>query len=160
MLYLFKKRRIHMQIKLIIDEKYIEPEVHIHANVYSEQIEKLMKFLKATSTDVIDGYIQQDIYMLKIEDIYFVYSQGAKVYFQTDENEYESKRKLYELEELLEKDFVRLNKSTLVNVSKISSMKMEKMGIMQILMDNNTTAHASRMYLKGLKKRLGIGRDT
>lgn len=36
MLYLFKKWRIHMQIKLIIDEKYIEPEVHIHANAYSE----------------------------------------------------------------------------------------------------------------------------
>ncbi|MBK3494704.1 LytTR family transcriptional regulator DNA-binding domain-containing protein [Viridibacillus sp. YIM B01967] len=148
-----------MQIKLIIDEKYAETEIHIHANAYSEQLEQLMKYLKATSTDVIDGYLQQDIYMLKITDIYSVYSEGAKIYFQTDEHEYESKRKLYELEELLEKDFVRVNKSTLVNISKIVSMKMERTGMMQLVMDNDTTAHASRMYLKGLKKRLGIGRD-
>ncbi|CAH0345992.1 LytTR family DNA-binding domain-containing protein [Bacillus sp. CECT 9360] len=148
-----------MQIKLIIDEKYTETEVHIHANNYSDQVEQLMKYLKSTGTDVIDGYLQQEIYMLKIEDIYFVYSEGAKVYFQTDEHEYESKRKLYELEALLEKSFVRVNKSTLVNMSKISSMKVEKTGMMQLVMDNEATAHVSRMYLKGLKKRLGIGRD-
>jgi len=148
-----------MQIKLIIDEKYTETEVHIYANAYSEQVEQLMKYLKATSTDVIDGYLQQEIHMLKVVDIYFVYAEGAKVYFQTDEREYESKRKLYELEELFEKEFVRVNKSTLVNVSKITSMKMERTGIMQLVMDNETTAHASRVYLKGLKKRLGIGRD-
>ncbi|MCK2004200.1 LytTR family DNA-binding domain-containing protein [Peribacillus frigoritolerans] len=149
-----------MQIKLIIDEKYVEPEVLIHANEYSSQIEQLMKYLKATSTDVIDGYLQKEIFMLKIVDIYFVFSEGAKVYFQTEENEYESKRKLYELEELLEKDFVRVNKSTLVNVTKISSMKVEGMGMMQLVMNNETTVLVSRSYLKGLKKRLGIGRDT
>lgn len=150
-----------MQIKLIIDEKYAETEVHIHANAYSEQVEQLIKYLKATSTsaDTIDGYLQQEIHMLKVVDIYFVYAEGAKVYFQTDEREYESKRKLYELEALFEKEFVRVNKSTLVNISKISSMKMERTGIMQLVMDNETTAHASRVYLKGLKTRLGIGRD-
>ncbi|MGE6259258.1 LytTR family DNA-binding domain-containing protein [Heyndrickxia sporothermodurans] len=149
-----------MQIKLIIDEKIEDTEIHIHANSFTDEIEQIMKFLKSSKTEVIDGYIQQEIYMLKISDIYFVYSEGAKVYFQTDEDEYESKRKLYEVEEFLEKDFVRVNKSTLVNVSKISFMKMEKIGMMQLVMENGTTAHVSRMYLKMLKKRLGIGRDT
>ncbi|MBB4823130.1 DNA-binding LytR/AlgR family response regulator [Sporosarcina luteola] len=148
-----------MQIKLIIDEKIEETAIHIHAKSFTDDIERIMKLLKSSSTEVIDGYLLQEIYMLKIPDIYFVYSEGAKVYFQTDENEYESKRKLYELEDLLEKEFVRINKSTLVNVSKISFMKMEKIGMMQLVMDNGTTAHVSRLYLKTLKKRLGIGRD-
>nr|WP_106781735.1 LytTR family DNA-binding domain-containing protein [Lysinibacillus timonensis] len=148
-----------MQIKLIIDDRYEETEIHIHAKSYTAEVEQLMKNLKSSTTEVIDGYINQQIHMLKVTDIYFVFSEGPKVYFQTDEEEFESKRKLYELEELLEKDFVRINKSTLVNVSKISFMKMEKIGVMQLVMVNETTAHVSRNYLKGLKKRLGIGRD-
>ena len=148
-----------MHIKLIIDERIKETEIQIHANSFTDDIEQIMKLLKSSNTDVIDGYLQQEIYMLKITDIYFIHSEGAKVYFQTDEDEYESKRKLYELEELLEKGFVRVNKSTLVNVSKISFMKMEKIGMIQLVMDNGTTAHVSRVYLKTLKKRLGIGRD-
>ncbi|QTD40719.1 LytTR family DNA-binding domain-containing protein [Sporosarcina sp. Te-1] len=148
-----------MNIKLIIDEKIEETEIHIHASAFTDDIERLMRLLKSSTNEVIDGYLQQEIYMLKIADIYFVYSEEAKVYFQTDEDEYESKRKLYELEELFEKEFVRVNKSTLVNVSKISFMKMEKIGMMQLVMDNGTTAHVSRVYLKTLKKRLGIGRD-
>lgn len=148
-----------MQIKLIIDEKIEETEIQIHANTFTDEIEQIMKFLKSSKTEVIDGYLQQEIYMLKISDIFFVYSEGAKVYFQTDEEEYESKLKLYEVEEILEKDFVRVNKSTLVNISKISFMKMEKIGMMQLVMENGTTAHVSRKYLKNLKKRLGIGRD-
>ncbi|GIN38089.1 LytTR family DNA-binding domain-containing protein [Heyndrickxia sp. FSL K6-6286] len=148
-----------MQIKLIIDEKIEETEIQIHANTFTDEIEQIMKFLKSSKTEVIDGYLQQEIYMLKISDIFFVYSEGTKVYFQTDEDEYESKLKLYEVEEILEKDFVRVNKSTLVNISKISFMKMEKIGMMQLVMENGTTAHVSRKYLKNLKKRLGIGRD-
>lgn len=150
---------MHMQIKLIIDDRYDETEIHIHTKAYTPEIEQLMKTLKSSTTEVIDGYADQQIHMLKISDIYFVYSEGAKIYFQTDEDEYESKRKLYELEELLEKEFVRINKSTLVNVSKISFLKMEGIGRMQLVMKNETTAHVSRNYLKGLKKRLGIGRD-
>ncbi|MBG9773845.1 LytTR family DNA-binding domain-containing protein [Brevibacillus laterosporus] len=148
-----------MQIKLIIDENVKETEIHIHTNAYTNEIEQVMRYFESSNTEVIDGYVQQQIYMLKIIDIYFVYSEGSKVYFSTDEDEYESKRKLYELEDLLKKNFVRVNKSTLVNVSKISFMKMEKIGMMQLVMDNGSTAHVSRMYLKALKKRLGIGRD-
>lgn len=148
-----------MQIKLIIDEKIEETEIQIHAKTFTDEIEQIMKFLKSSKTEVIDGYLHQEIYMLKISDIFFVYSEGAKVYFQTDEDEYESKLKLYEVEEILENDFVRVNKSTLVNISKISFMKMEKIGMMQLVMENGTTAHVSRKYLKNLKKRLGIGRD-
>ncbi|MDN9008806.1 LytTR family DNA-binding domain-containing protein [Brevibacillus laterosporus] len=84
-----------------------------------------MRYFESSNTEVIDGYLQQQIYMLKITDIYFVYSEGTKVYFSTDEYEYESKRKLYELEDLLKKNFVRVNKSTIVNVPKIVSIKMD-----------------------------------
>jgi len=151
-----------LKIQLTINNAIEETEVHIVAKEYNEQIERMMKQLQATQTtqaSVLDGYLQQEIHLLKISDIYSIYAEDSRVFLQTDEQEYESKRKLYELEEQLVKDFVRVNKSTLVNVHKISSIKMGKIGTTQLLLDNDATIHVSRKYLKDLKRHLGIGRD-
>lgn len=151
-----------MKIQLTINQALEETEVHILAKEYNEQIEKLMKQLQASQTTqatVLDGYLQQEIHLLKITDIYSIYAEESRVFLQTDEQEYESKRKLYELEELLSKDFVRVNKSTLVNVHKISSIQMGKIGTTQLLLENDVAIHVSRKYLKELKLHLGIGRE-
>ncbi|MEC1179663.1 LytTR family DNA-binding domain-containing protein [Metasolibacillus meyeri] len=151
-----------MKIQLTINSALEETEIHIHAKVYNEQVEQLMKQLQASQTmqmNVLDGYLQQEIYLLKINDIFSIYAGGTKIYLQTDEQEYESKRKLYELEAQLAKDFVRVNKSTLVNIHKISSIQMGKIGTTQLLLENDTNIPVSRKYLKDLKRHLGIGKD-
>lgn len=148
-----------MKIQLVIDAKFQETEIHICVKQYDEQIEQLMKQLQVVQTTVIDGYLQQDIHMLKIKDIYFIYAEGAKVYLQTTEHEFESKRKLYELETMLSHDFVRVSKSTLVNIDKIASIQMGRIGSTEIILDDESSVHVSRKYLKELKSRLGIGRE-
>lgn len=151
-----------MKIQLNINSALEKTEVHIYAKEYNEQVERLMKQLQAVQanqTTVLDGYLQQEIHLLKVTDIYSIYVEDSKVFLQTEEMEYESKRKLYELEEQLAKDFVRVNKSTLVNVNKITSIGMGKIGTTQLLLDNDVAIHVSRKYLKQLKQHLGIGRD-
>ena len=149
-----------MKIQLMIDEKFQETEIHICAKQYTEQIERLMKQLQVVQTTaVLDGYLQQEIHMLKVQDIYYIHAEGPKVYLQTTEQEFESKRKLYELETLLSHDFARVSKSTLVNIDKISFIQMERFGSTEIILDDESSVHVSRKYLKELKSRLGIGRD-
>jgi len=151
-----------LKIHLNINSALEETEVHIYAKEYNEQVERLMKQLQAAQanqSNVLDGYLQQEIHLLKITDIYSIYAEDSRVFLQTEEMEYESKRKLYELEAQLAKDFVRVNKSTLVNVNKITSIGMGKIGTTQLQLDNDVTIHVSRKYLKELKQHLGIGRD-
>lgn len=148
-----------MKIHLTINSELHETEIHIHAKEYNQQIEKLMKQLQATQSTIIDGYLQQEIHMLKISDIYSIYAEGSKVFLQTEEQEFESKRKLYELEDQLAKDFARVSKSTLVNINKIASIQMGKIGSTELLLDNDVSIHVSRKYLKELKHQLGIGRE-
>lgn len=147
-----------MKIHLSINSALQETEIHIHTKEYNEQIEKLMKQLQATQSTMIDGYSQQDIHMLKISDIYSIYAEGAKVFLQTEEQEFETKRKLYELETQFSQDFARVSKSTLVNINKITSIQMSKIGATQLVLDNDVSIHVSRKYLKELKHHLGIGR--
>lgn len=149
-----------MKIQLIIDGKIQETEIQIRANQYNEQIERLMKQLQELQTiTAIDGYLQQEIHMLKIKDIYYIYAEGAKVFLQTVDHEFESKRKLYELEMMLSHDFVRVSKSTLVNIGKVVSIQMGRIGTTEIILDDELSVHVSRKYFKALKNRLGIGRD-
>ncbi|MEK4427412.1 LytTR family DNA-binding domain-containing protein [Solibacillus sp. FSL K6-1523] len=148
-----------MKIHLVINNELEETEIHIHAKEYNEQIEQLMRQLQSTQVSkMIDGYLKQEIHMLKIDEIYSIYADGSKVYLQTEEQEFEAKKKLYELEEQFAKDFVRVNKSTLINLNKIASIQLATIGTTQVLLDNGVSIHISRKYLKELKVQLGIGR--
>lgn len=149
-----------MKIHLTINSELQETEIHIHAKEYNDQIEKLMKQLQATQSTMIDGYLQQEIHMLKITEIYSIYAEGSKVFLQTEEQEFESKRKLYEFEIQFAKDFARVSKSSLVNINKIASIQMGKIGSTELLLENDVSIHVSRKYLKDLKRKLGIGRES
>lgn len=149
-----------MKIHLVINNDIETTEIHIHAKEYNEQIEQLMKQLQATqSPTMIDGYFNQDIHMLKVDEIYSIYAEGPKVYLQTEEQEFEAKKKLYELEAQLAKDFVRVNKSTLINLNKITSIQLTTLSSTQVLLENGVSIHISRKYIKELKFKLGIGRE-
>ena len=148
-----------MKVQLTVHEQYKEIEVHVFTNTYTDEVEQLMKTLKSPKTTIIDGYNATEIRMLKLEDIFTIYVEDGKVYFQTAEEEFESKRKLYELETLLESSFVKINKSTLVNLSKIVSIQMGIVSTPQLLLDNETTVHVSRKYFKLLKEKLMMGRE-
>ncbi|WP_299515491.1 LytTR family DNA-binding domain-containing protein [uncultured Rummeliibacillus sp.] len=148
-----------MKIQLNFDEQYQEIEVHIHANKLDDEVQKIINQLKTPSQNMIDGYINQEICMLKASEIYTIYVEKGKVFLQTDEEEYQSKKKLYEIEEIFQKQFSRVNKSTLVNIDHIRSFQMDLVGTTLLILDNGTSVHVSRKYFKELKKKLGIGKE-
>ena len=148
-----------MKIHVTIEKQYEEIEVHLYADAISEEVERLLKRLKTPEVTKVDGYKEQEIHMLKLDDIYSVYAEGAKIFLQTEEEEFESKRKLYEIEEMLAEQFVRVNKSTLVNMDKIASIQLGRLGTPTLILDNEATIAVSRNYLKTLKQKLGIGRN-
>lgn len=149
-----------MKIHLVINQEYETTEVHIHTKEYNEHIEQLMRRLQETSSaTMIDGYLKQEIHMLKIHEIYSIYAEGPKVYLQTEEQEFEVKKKLYEIETLYAKDFVRVNKSVLVNIHKIASIQLAALGSTLLLLENGVSIPVSRKYFKELKHKLGIGKE-
>lgn len=80
------------------------------------------------------------------------------MYLQTEDYEYESKHKLYEIEEKYPATFARINKSTLINIDYLQ-MIQHKFGKTEAILTNEISFPISRRYLKTLKHKLGIGRD-
>ena len=64
------------------------------------------------------------MYEVAVSDILYIETVDNKSFVYTQKNVYETKQKLYELEEMLkEKRFLRISKSMLLNLMKVSSIK-------------------------------------
>lgn len=148
-----------MKVHLHIEEQQQDIEVHIYTPELNEQVEQIMQKLKAPKTGNLIGYLDLDIYLLKIEDIFSVFTEDTKVFLQTDEHEYECKSKLYELEARYDNELIRINKSMLVNLTKIASIQSKLLGHPQLILTNGVSVKVSRKYFTLLKAKIGLGSD-
>ena len=97
-----------------------------------------------------------ETYMVRTDKIYYLESVDKRSYIYTKENCYETKYRLYELEELLNADFFRCSKALIVNVRKIRSVHSELNGRMNAELLNGEIIVISRSYVKDLKRKLGL----
>ena len=95
-------------------------------------------------------------YMLGTNLIYYTESIDKRTYVYTKEECYETKYRLYELEEILNANFLRVSKSLVVNIRKVKSVRSELNGRMIAELLNGEKIVISRSYVKDLKRKLGV----
>lgn len=101
-------------------------------------------------------YKEGAIVLVESSEVLYFESVDDRVFAYTSEQVYESKLKLYQLEEVLTGDFLRANKAVIVNVSKIEKLLPDFGGRIEATLCNNCQVIFSRMYVPSLKKRLGL----
>lgn len=120
---------------------------------------ELLKYLNnyKKDTEKMSFYKDSKIVLLEAKDIFYFESVDNNVFAYTNENVYESKNKLYQLEENLDsRIFFRANKSVILNLNKIESLIPAFGGRFEAILKNNYKIIISRMYVKILKERLGL----
>ena len=97
----------------------------------------------------ITGYGEhRELYRISTDEILYFEAVGEKVFAYTEQEIYEIKNRLYQIEEKVNAyDFTRASKSMLVNTDRISSIWGSRG---KIMMDNGEAVIASRMYYKPL----------
>lgn len=94
-------------------------------------------------------------YYVKKSDILFFETEDGKIIAHTSDGMYYSEYKLYELEKTLPAYFVRISKSCIVNIMKISSINRNITGASKITFsDTEKEVYCSRSYLKILKEKI------
>ncbi|WP_054742255.1 LytTR family DNA-binding domain-containing protein [Cellulosilyticum ruminicola] len=97
------------------------------------------------------------IVMLDPKEIYYFDTVDNKVFAYGEQEVYEMKVKLYELEKDFEgTDFFRSSKSSIINLSKIKSLTPAFNGRFEALLYNGEKVIISRQYVSELKKKLGL----
>lgn len=94
--------------------------------------------------------------MCQTNKIYYIESVDKKTFIYTKEECFETKYRLYELEEILSNNFLRCSKAMICNIRKIKSVKSDFNGRMNAELLNGEQIVISRSYVMDLKKRLGL----
>ena len=131
-----------MKIEIDIDEKYSDTEVLIRAAKLDADIEKLVAMMRMVNMQI--GVRKGDeTYLLDTEKILYI--------------EAETDLKLYEMErELLEHDFFRISKQSIVNIRMIRSLRSDINRKIRITLKNGEQIVVSRMYSDELRRKLGL----
>lgn len=143
-----------MKCEVFIDKNY-EEKVIVYAhkrNALIEQIEKLVDF---QGIEII-GYKEQEIVKLDLSEILCFICEDNKVYALTEKEKFKMKLRLYQLEEKLPQNFVKLNQSCIGNVSKIKKFAASFGGSLSVELKNGYKDYVSRRQLKLVKERFGF----
>lgn len=94
--------------------------------------------------------------LLETTLFYYIESVDKRTFVYTKDDCFESKLRLYELEETLGTYFLRISKSMIVNLKKIKGVKSDLSGRMEATMLNGEKIMISRSYVKEIKRRLDL----
>ena len=145
-----------MKINLDIDGKYDDTEVIIRAPHLNNDIERMVAMMRMIDMQIAvrrDG----ETILLETDKILYVEAVDRKTFVYTSSDTYESELKLYELEqELVQRDFLRISKQSIVNLRKIKSLKTDVNRKIRITLANGEQIVVSRMYSDELRRKLGI----
>ena len=100
--------------------------------------------------------MNEEIYLLEQEKIETFYTQQGKVYTRVEGKEYQVKKRIYELEEILPEYFVRISNSEIANFKKIEKLDMSISGTICLNFKNGEQTYVSRRYMKNIKNYLKI----
>lgn len=144
-----------MQVNFV-KVSFLEDEcAEIRAVKKTAEIEGAIELLQS-GTESVPVMKEGQTYLCKINTIYYIESVDKRTYIYTKDNCYETKLRLYELEEKLGSFYARCSKAMIINLKKIKSVNSEISGRMNATLLNGENVVISRSYVKEIKRRLEI----
>ena len=146
-----------MKVNLFVSRDIEEPYADIHTDELTDNITKAMSILESDdSSEMLAVKKGSDIALLEFSDVYMFRVENKQVKVYTENSDYLIKKPLYQVEEDLDQSFVRISKTTIVNLKKIQRVAPSLKGMMFIELKNGLKDNISRKYLPEFKEALGL----
>lgn len=146
-----------MKVNLFVSRDIEEPYADIHTDELTDNISKAISILESDdANDMLAVKKGSDIALLEFNEVYMFRVENKQVNVYTENSEYLIKKPLYQVEETLGSDFVRISKTTIVNLKKIERVAPSLKGMMFIQLKNGLKDNISRKYLPGFKRALDL----
>lgn len=146
-----------MKIRIELDSQIKENEVVIKCRELSEEVTKIQRVISELIAEKREMIFYKDNteYYICVDDVLFFETEESLIYAHTLNEVYQVKYKLYELEEILPKNFIRVSKSTILNINHIYSITRNITSSSLVEFKNtHKKVYVSRYYYKVLKLKL------
>lgn len=140
-----------MKIK-VIEDPDLEDDIVIYTKKISPEIDRFVSSFNEGS--IIAQHRGVDVHV-NIDDIIFFETESDAVIVHLKSLYYPTKYKLYNLEEILPSNFMRVSKSCIVNLNQVSGYERSITSSRTIYFNqSNKSNHVSRMYYSKFKDQL------
>lgn len=144
-----------MKLELNIDEKVKETLVVVSANKIDKEVQNLINYIEYSSEYLI-GIVENKASIIDIDEIIRVYIEDRKTFVVTLKDTYVVKKKLYEVENMVTHNFIKISQSEIANIKFIKNLDFSNTGTIVIKYKNSDISYVSRRMIKEFKLKLGI----
>ena len=144
-----------MKLELNIDEKVKETLVVVSANKIDKEVQNLINYIEYSSEYLI-GIVENKASIIDIDEIIRVYIEDRKTFVVTLKDTYVVKKKLYEVENMVTRNFIKISQSEMANIKFIKNLDFSNTGTIVIKYKNSDISYVSRRMIKEFKLKLGI----
>lgn len=143
-----------MEVKILKIAKEIPETVEIRCHQINTQVREIAAFVESRQGQ-ITGSCDGMQYEIPIMNIYYVEAVDNRVFLYCSKQIYETKRRLYEIEDILVgKNFLRVSKSVVLNLMKVKAIRPAMNGRFLAILLNDEEIIISRKYVSALKNKL------
>ena len=133
-----------------------ETEVVVRCRRLDPQISRLLELLRLSDARLV-GEKEGQTCILEEDRVLYIDTVDRGTFLYTADGVYESRLRLYELEEqLAPREFLRVSKSAIVNFDQVKSLRPDFGGRLLLTMSSGEVVVANRQYVPAIKKKLGL----
>ncbi len=143
-----------MKIKIEIDENLTEEEIVIRGSSLTEEMAAVQKAVADVllRKQTFTFYKNETEFYIPLDEILFFETETGGISAHTAGEVYAVKYKLYELEQVLPRNFIRVSKSTILNTAKVYSVERNLTASSVVAFaGTHKQVYVSRYYYKSLK---------
>jgi DNA-binding LytR/AlgR family response regulator len=149
-----------IDIDIQIDPSCVEPKVIIRAERMTPEIDNIVHAIESATNNaypIVTAYSGDMMVLLSQREIIRVYLENRKLIAWTDRGGFVARGTLAEMEAVLDRSrFLRISRSELINLYRVSSFDFSLSGTIQVLFDDGSVSWVARRYVRAIQKTLGL----
>ena len=143
-------------MRLILSERpeMEKPEVTIAYSEMTASVKRVANFVRSVEQTVLCKKDEEEC-SVPVGDIFYIESVDKKTFVYCEKDVYMCSLRLYEIEKMVEKaGFVRVSKSTILNIERLKGVKTLVNSRLEAILSNGERVCVTRKYLKDIREAL------
>ena len=149
-----------IDIEIQIDPAYTEPNVIIRAERMTPEVDGIIHAIESATDSaypMVTAYSGDTRVPLSQREIIRVYMENRKLILRTDQGCFTARGTLVDLEAKLNPNrFLRISRSEIINLNKVSSFDFSLLGTIQVTFDDGSVSWVARRYVRAIQKTLDL----
>ncbi len=143
-------------MRLILNERpeMEKPEVTIAYSEMTASVKRVADFVRSVEQTVLCKKDEEEC-SVPVGDILYIESVDKKTFVYCEKEVYMCSLRLYEIEKMVEQaGFVRVSKSTILNIERLKGVKTLVNSRLEAILSNGERICVTRKYLKDIREAL------